>query len=118
MSKIAGLTGHSNESTTDHDTAVSYIEQWQELAIVPASNGTLAHTNLAYGDSESHGKFKPFQATKPPSHAPMQASRRLAAARATTTIKPTRCLSPITGQLVFRATTLHRTRSMPRQPRR
>ncbi|EKG11503.1 Six-hairpin glycosidase-like protein [Macrophomina phaseolina MS6] len=55
MSKIAELTGNTTEASTDHDTATSYISQWQKLAVVPESGGTPAHTNLAYGDADSHG---------------------------------------------------------------
>ncbi|KAB2572356.1 Six-hairpin glycosidase-like protein [Lasiodiplodia theobromae] len=55
MSKIADLTGHSDESSTDHDTATSYIDQWQKLAVVPQDGNTPAHTNLAYNDAGSHG---------------------------------------------------------------
>lgn len=66
MSQIAELTSHADEASTDHNTATSYISQWQDLAVVPASGDTPAHTNLAYGDADSHGKIKdPLQ---PPSH--------------------------------------------------
>ncbi|KAL0261420.1 hypothetical protein SLS55_002850 [Diplodia seriata] len=55
MSKVADLTGHADDASTDHDTATNYIAKWQELAVVPASGDTPAHTNLAYGDTASHG---------------------------------------------------------------
>ncbi|GME48215.1 Six-hairpin glycosidase-like protein [Neofusicoccum parvum] len=55
MSQIADLTSHPDEASTDHNTSTSYIAQWQDLAIVPQSGDTPAHTNLAYGDADSHG---------------------------------------------------------------
>ncbi|KAF2139407.1 uncharacterized protein K452DRAFT_232773 [Aplosporella prunicola CBS 121167] len=55
MSKIAGLTGHDDDASSYHDTAVNYVERWQELAIADATTEFKKHTTLSYGDNESHG---------------------------------------------------------------
>lgn len=55
MSQIANLTGHADDASKYHQTAVDYITQWQGLAIVNGTNGGPAHTTLSYGDAASHG---------------------------------------------------------------
>lgn len=102
MSKIADLTGHSDESSTDHDTATSYIDQWQKLAVVPQDGNTPAHTNLAYNDAGSHGTFNPL---KPPSHQCKPSARQ--------------ALRQPHGMQVTRAARIRdpRTRKSTRQPR-
>jgi len=57
MAVIAELTGNTADATNFTNTAHDYISQWESYAVVPATATTLAHTNLAYGESDSHGKI-------------------------------------------------------------
>ncbi|THW57741.1 glutaminase A [Aureobasidium pullulans] len=55
MAVIANLTGHSADAENFTSIAHDYITKWQGLGIAPATNGSLAHTTLAYGMPETHG---------------------------------------------------------------
>ncbi|KAK7550004.1 glutaminase GtaA [Phyllosticta paracitricarpa] len=55
MSQISNLTGHADDASKYHQTAVDYITRWQGLAIVNGTDGGPAHTTLSYGDAASHG---------------------------------------------------------------
>lgn len=55
MSSIANLTGHTAEGINYTNIAHSYIDQWQQLGIVRAADGTPLHTSLAYGMDDTHG---------------------------------------------------------------
>lgn len=52
MSVISGLTGHEDDKSNFTKLAHDYIAKWQELAVV---HDEVPHTNLAYGNSNSHG---------------------------------------------------------------
>jgi hypothetical protein len=62
MAVIAQLTGNTADASSYHDTATSYISQWQGFAVV--SNASPPHTNLAYGDDSSHGLLYNLYADK------------------------------------------------------
>ncbi|CAD0015901.1 unnamed protein product [Aureobasidium pullulans] len=55
MAVIANLTGHTADAENFTSIAHDYITKWQGLGIAPATNGSLAHTTLAYGMPETHG---------------------------------------------------------------
>ncbi|CAD0051768.1 unnamed protein product [Aureobasidium pullulans] len=55
MAMIANLTGHTADAENFTSIAHDYITKWQGLGIAPATNGSLAHTTLAYGMPETHG---------------------------------------------------------------
>ncbi|KAI4720152.1 glutaminase A [Aureobasidium sp. EXF-10727] len=55
MAMIANLTGHTADAQNFTNIAHNYITKWQQLGIAPATNGSLAHTTLAYGMPETHG---------------------------------------------------------------
>lgn len=56
MSVIAKETGHTADAANYSKIAHDYINKWQTLAI--NKNVTPAHTTLAYGDANSHGKLQ------------------------------------------------------------
>lgn len=58
MASIANLTGNAADGANYTNIAHSYINQWQQLAVVPATAATLAHTSLAYGSTSSHGETR------------------------------------------------------------
>lgn len=55
MAIIANITGHTDDATNFTNIAHDYITKWQQLGIVQATNGSLAHTTLAYGMPNTHG---------------------------------------------------------------
>jgi hypothetical protein len=55
MGEIAHLTGNTADATNYENIADSYIEKWQQMAVVKDSSGNGVHTNLQYGDGSSHG---------------------------------------------------------------
>jgi hypothetical protein len=55
MAMIANLTGHTNDAKNFTNIAHDYITKWQQLGVAKATNGSLAHTTLAYGMPDTHG---------------------------------------------------------------
>lgn len=55
MAVIANLTGHSDDAKNFTNIAHDYITKWQQLGIAQSTNGSLAHTTLAYGMPNTHG---------------------------------------------------------------
>jgi hypothetical protein len=55
MAMIANLTGHTNDAKNFTNIAHDYITKWQQLGIAKGTNGSLAHTTLAYGMPNTHG---------------------------------------------------------------
>jgi hypothetical protein len=55
MAMIANLTGHANDAKNFTNIAHDYITKWQQLGIAKGTNGSLAHTTLAYGMPNTHG---------------------------------------------------------------
>lgn len=54
MAQIANLTGNTADALNFSAIATSYVEQWQTLAIAPATSVSLAHTTLSYGNDTSY----------------------------------------------------------------
>jgi hypothetical protein len=55
MAIIANITGHTNDAKNFTSIAHNYITKWQKLGIAQGTNGSLAHTTLAYGMPNTHG---------------------------------------------------------------
>jgi hypothetical protein len=55
MAIIANITGHVNDAKNFTSIAHDYITKWQKLGIAQGTNGSLAHTTLAYGMPNTHG---------------------------------------------------------------
>jgi hypothetical protein len=55
MAIIANITGHTNDAKNFTNIAHDYITKWQKLGIAQGTNGSLAHTTLAYGMPNTHG---------------------------------------------------------------
>lgn len=55
MAVIANITGHTDDAKNFTNIAHDYITKWQQLGIAQGTNGSLAHTTLAYGMPNTHG---------------------------------------------------------------